>query len=172
MDSPCTPEVENREPSRFQPVNRTRTQSFSLGCSLPLPEASTFIKIPDVVLRAVGGAETTSGGGESWGCVEELPEAGDAADCCCAHDTLNATLQTIAVQSAQRAPILSLWNGPRCGRSADRIWVAVFTDRVAPAMVGLGLPMILDDHQHHPDDGGWANHGPDRRSRCSRQPVR
>src|SRR5436305_641263 len=74
------PEVENSEPSRFHPVNLTRTQSFSAGCSMPSPGASTFKKTPDVVFPAVeeeAGA-ATSGGGGSTACGKRSAWSGHA----------------------------------------------------------------------------------------------
>src|SRR5262249_15781053 len=61
-------EVENRDPSVFQPVNLTRTQSFSVGCAEPLPGLRTIVARPEAVFFArVGGAATSAGGGMTTG---------------------------------------------------------------------------------------------------------
>src|SRR5205085_574372 len=112
------PEVENSEPSRFHPVNLTRTQSFSAGCSMPLPGASTFKKAPDAVFPAMeeeAGA-ATSGGGGSTACCERFASVGVVPFSCCAYDGFTATLQKIAAAEMMNhaaPPSLCNGSGPR-----------------------------------------------------------
>src|SRR5262249_57935464 len=50
---------------RSQPVNFTRTQSFSNGRADPCPGARIFVAIPEACLCAsAGGAATSAGAGE------------------------------------------------------------------------------------------------------------
>src|SRR5260370_15199134 len=117
------PDVENSEPSRFHPVNRTRTQSFSAGCSMPSPGVSTFKKAPDVVFPAVeveAGA-ATSGGGGSTACCKRFAWICVVPFSCCAYDSFAATPQKIAAQMMNHAAPPSLCNGSGpCGaRGAD-----------------------------------------------------
>ena len=61
-DSPCGPDVLNKDPSRFLAVNLTSAQSLPVGWMLPAPMRTICIATPEAVFSAPGGGPATSGG--------------------------------------------------------------------------------------------------------------